>query len=160
MSFAPLIRSDSVSLATVMCNDIAEALSFYVGIFGFNIKCDETIKGERFVVAMPPILTEFTPTCSLRFRQAVSARDKAAVGNQGGDGIFLQIESDDWETVYGRLQVMGAKILDRRPREEKRYRVVTIVDPMGNLVNFIERNTTTLGEVFTKDVGIKRPQNA
>jgi catechol 2,3-dioxygenase-like lactoylglutathione lyase family enzyme len=149
----PLIRSDALTLVTIMCNSIPEALSFYVGHLGFVVKCDEAIKGERFVVAMPPQLTEFTPTCSLRFRQAVTQRDKAAVGNQAGDGVFLQVESDDWETVYDKLKTMGARLLDKEPREEKDFRAVTVLDPMGNRVNFIEKTTTTVGRVFTMDGG-------
>jgi catechol 2,3-dioxygenase-like lactoylglutathione lyase family enzyme len=149
----PLIRSDSVSLVTVMCNSIPEALSFYVGHLGFVVKCDETIKGERLVVAAPTQLTEFTPMGGLSFRQAVTQRDKAAVGNQAGDGVFLQVESDDWETVYDKLKTMGAALLDKEPREGKDFRAVTILDPMGNRVNFVEKTTTTVGRVFTKDVG-------
>ncbi|KNC97973.1 uncharacterized protein SPPG_06962 [Spizellomyces punctatus DAOM BR117] len=148
----PLIRSDSVSVITVLCNNIGQALSFYVGQLGFVLKCDEIVNGERLVIAAPTNLTEFTPMCSLRFREAFTARDKAVVGQQGGDSIFLQIECDDWETVVHKLTTIGTAKLGK-VREAKRYRAITVSDPMGNLVNFVEKTTATLGTVFTKDCG-------
>ncbi|RXW15555.1 hypothetical protein EST38_g10297 [Candolleomyces aberdarensis] len=152
---APLIRSDTLSLVTVMCDNVPQAAQFYVGILGFNLKCDEVINGERLVVATPPNLVEFTPCASLRFREAKTQKDKAAVGNQAGDAVFLQVECDDWDTLYDRLKTMGVQFVGGKkdPREEKQYRVVTVFDPMGNKVNIIERTTTTLGKVFMMDVG-------
>ncbi|KAJ7217932.1 Glyoxalase/Bleomycin resistance protein/Dihydroxybiphenyl dioxygenase [Mycena pura] len=155
MASAPLIRSDTLSMVTVMCRSIPEALSFYVGALDFNVRCDEDINGQRLVVASPPNLTEFTPMCSLRFIEARTQRDKAAVGNQAGDHVFLQVETDDWDTVYNRVKSMGVRILDEEPREEKQHRAVTLVDPFGNRVNLIEKTTTTVGVVYTKDVGFQ-----
>ncbi|TFK22925.1 hypothetical protein FA15DRAFT_621741, partial [Coprinopsis marcescibilis] len=152
----PLIRSDTLSLVTVMCNSIPQAMSFYVGVLEFNLKCDEEVNGERLVVATPPNLVEFTPIGSLRFREASTERDKAAVGNQAGDGVFLQVETDDWDTVYPRLKTFGVKFAGKgqeEPREEKRYKAVTVFDPMGNKVNIIQRTTSTMGRVFMMDVG-------
>lgn len=153
MSSAPLIRSDSLSLITIMCNNIPEATAFYVGVLGFKIKCDEEVNGQRLVVVTPPNLVEFTPQASLRFKAAETQRDRRAIGNQAGDGVFLQLESDDWDTLYDRLKTMGVKLLDSEPRQEKRFKAVTAVDPMGNKVNIVERNTTTLGKVFMMDCG-------
>ncbi|KAJ7580279.1 hypothetical protein C8J56DRAFT_1104317 [Mycena floridula] len=155
MPSAPLIRSDALAMATVMCRSIPEALSFYVGVLSFNVRCDEEINGQRLVVASPCNLTEFTPMCSLRFVEARSQRDKAAVGNQAGDHTFLQVETDDWDTVYDKVKTMGIKVLDKEPRQEKDYRAVTLVDPFGNRVNLIEKTTITIGRVFTRDVGFQ-----
>ncbi|KAJ7598380.1 hypothetical protein C8J56DRAFT_165481 [Mycena floridula] len=155
MPSAPLIRSDTLSMTTVMCRSIPEALSFYVGALSFNVRCDEEINGQRLVVAAPCNLTEFTPMCSLRFIEARSQKDKAAVGNQAGDHVFLQVETDDWQTVYDKVKTMGVKMLDEEPREEKDYRAVTLVDPFGNRVNLIEKTTITVGRVYTKDVGFQ-----
>ncbi|PPQ94717.1 hypothetical protein CVT25_009573 [Psilocybe cyanescens] len=149
----PLIRSDSLSIVTVLCHKISDAARFYVGTLDFNIKCDEEINGERFVVATPPNLVEFTPTASLRFREAKTERDKRAVGNQAGDGIFLQIETDCWRQVYEKIKTMGTKILDKEPRKGMDYQAITVLDSLGNKVVIIEKTTTTLGKVFTKDIG-------
>ena len=146
-------RCDSLSLVTIMCDDIPKALGFYVGCLGFTLKVDTSIHGERFVVAMPPQHVEFQPVCCLRFRQAQSKRDFAAVGNQAGDGVYLQIECDDWEYVYGKLKTMGVKMIDKEPRDRGDFKVVTIEDPMGNKVNFVEKTTTNMGKVFEHDVG-------
>ncbi|KAF9460619.1 hypothetical protein BDZ94DRAFT_1299802 [Collybia nuda] len=153
MVSGPLIRSDTLSIITIMCNRVAEATAFYVGVLEFKIKCDEEVNGHRLVVATPPNLVEFTPQSSLRFKAAATERDRRAVGNQAGDGVFLQVESDDWETLYERLKTMDVRILDREPRQEKMFRAVTVLDPMGNKVNIVERKTTTLGYVFMKDCG-------
>lgn len=151
----PLIRSDTLSLVTVMCNSIPEAMTFYVGILEFNIRCDQEVNGQRLVVATPPNLVEFTPTASLRFIEAKTERDRAAVGNQAGDGVFLQVETDDWPTVYPRLKTFGVKFVggSDEPRQEKRHKAVTVFDPMGNKVNIIQRTTSTMGRVFSMDVG-------
>jgi len=155
MASSPLIRSDTLSLVTILCNSIPQAVQFYVGILEFNIRCDEEVNGHRMVVATPPNLVEFTPCASLQFREAVSQRDKQAVGNQAGDSVFLQVESDDWHTLYNRLKTMGVNFVGGKtePREEKRHLAVTVYDPMGNKVNIIERKTATMGRVFTKDIG-------
>ncbi|KAJ7135226.1 hypothetical protein C8R43DRAFT_1021413 [Mycena crocata] len=155
MSSPPLIRSDALAMVTVMCRSVPEALSFYVGALSFNVRCDEEIKGQRLVVASPTNLTEFTPMCSLRFIEARSKKDLAAVGNQAGDHVFLQLETDDWDTVYDKVKTMGIRILDKEPRDEKDYRAVTLLDPMGNRVNLVEKTTITLGRVYTKDVGFQ-----
>ncbi|KAF8148635.1 hypothetical protein B0H34DRAFT_828574 [Crassisporium funariophilum] len=152
---APLIRSDTLSLVTIMCNSIPEAVRFYTGILEFKIICDEQVNGQRMVVATPPNLVEFTPTASLQFRQAITQRDKEAVGNQAGDAVFLQVESDNWDTLYERLKTMGVEFVDGgEPRAEKQHKAVTVYDPMGNKVNIIQRTTPTLGRVFTQDVGL------
>ncbi|KAJ7118447.1 hypothetical protein C8R43DRAFT_1153496 [Mycena crocata] len=152
---APLIRSDALAMVTVMCRSIPEALSFYIGVLSFNIRCDEEINGQRLVVASPASLTEFTPLCSLRFIEAKSEKDKASVGNQAGDHTFVQLETDDWDTVYEKVKSMGICVLDKEPREETDYRAVTLLDPFGNRVNLIEKTTTTMGMVYTKDVGFQ-----
>ncbi|KAJ7144532.1 hypothetical protein C8R44DRAFT_760051 [Mycena epipterygia] len=155
MPSAPLIRSDSLAMITVMCRSIPEAMSFYVGALSFNVRCDEEINGQRLVVASPANLTEFTPLCSLRFIEARTKKDQAAVGNQAGDHTFLQLETDDWDTVYDRAKTMGIRILDKEPREEEDYRAVTLLDPFGNRVNLVEKTTITLGKVYTKDIGFQ-----
>lgn len=152
-----LMRSDALSLVTVMCHNIPEALSFYVGALNFNIKCDEEVNGERFLVLTPPCFVEFSPIASLRFREAKSDRDKACVGNQGGDGVFIQVETDAWAALYPRLKLLNVPFLGNggnEPRQEGTHLAVTVFDPMGNKVNITERTTQTIGHIFLKDVGV------
>lgn len=149
----PLIRSDSLSLITVICHDISDAARFYCGTLDFVIKCDEIVNGERLVVAAPSNLVEFTPQAALRFREAKTEKDKRAVGNQAGDGVFLQVETDCWRQVLEKIKTMGTKMIDKEPRQGKDYKAVTVLDSLGNRVTVIEKTTTTMGKVFTKDVG-------
>lgn len=153
MPFGPFIRSDIVSVITVMCRTVPEATAFYVGVLEFKIKCDEEVNGHRLVVATSPNLVEFPPQASLRFKVAVTKRDRRAIGNQAGDGVFLQVESDDWETLYDRLKTMRVRLLDSEPREGEHFRAVIAVDPMGNKINIVERRTMTIGKLFMKDCG-------
>lgn len=147
----PLIRSDSLSLVTVLCHSVPDATRFYAGTLDFNIKCDEEINGERYVVVMPPNLVEFTPTASIRFREAKTDKDKRAVGNQAGDGVFLQVETDSFAKVYEKLKTMGTKMVDKEPRQGQDFQAITVFDTLGNKVTIIEKTTTTIGKVFTKD---------
>lgn len=48
---------------------------------------------------------------------------------------------------------MGTKMIDKEPREGKDYKAVTVFDSLGNKVTVVEKTTTTIGKVFTKDVG-------
>lgn len=153
MPFGPFIRADTLAIITILCNNVPEATAFYVGVLEFKIKCDEEVYGHRLVVATPPNLVEFPPQASLRFKVAETRRDRRAVGNQAGDGVFLQVESDDWETLYDRLKTMGVKLLDSEPRERELFRAVIAVDPMGNKINIVERRTATISKVFMKDCG-------
>ena len=139
----PLIRSDFLSVITIMCNSIPDAVKFYVGTLDFNIKCDEDINGERLVIATPPNLVEFTPTASLRFREAKTERDKRAIGNQAGDGVFLQVETDSWRPVYEEIKMMGTKTIDEEPRQGKDYKAVTVLDSLANKATVVEKTTTT-----------------
>jgi catechol 2,3-dioxygenase-like lactoylglutathione lyase family enzyme len=150
----PLIRSDTLSVITVLCHSIPQALTFYVGQLGMVLKCDEMVGTERYVVAAPANLCEFTPQAQLRFREAVTERDRAAVGNQGGDGIFLQFESDFFDQVMEKIQAMGTTPVGGiRTYEKEGYKAATLVDPMGNLVNFLDHTTRQVGRVFRCDVG-------
>jgi hypothetical protein len=149
----PLIRSDSLSLVTLLTHSVAQSLNFYVGQLDFQLKTDETIKGERFLVIAPANLTEFTPQCNIRIKQAVTDWDKAAVGLQGGSGFWIQIECEDFEGTYEKLRSVGAQFVGAHPRQEDDYRAVTVVDNCGNRVNVVERRTLTMGRVFTRDVG-------
>ena len=148
-----LICSDSLSVITIMCHSIPDAARFYVGTLDFIVKSDEDINGERLVIATLPNLVEVTPTASLRFREAKTERDKRAVGNQAGDRVFLQVETDGWRQVYEKIKMMGTKMIDKEPREGKDYKAVTVLDSLGNKVTVVEKTTTTMGKVFTKDVG-------
>ena len=149
----PLIRSDSVSLVTVLCKDIGQALTFYVGQLGFKLKCDEMIGQERFVVAAPCNLVEFAPQTNLRFHQAVTPDELQVCGMQAGRGnCFLTLETDCWDTLVEKLTSMGV-VGPVRENEEERLRAVTVADPMGNLINIVDKPTKLVGRVFAKDIG-------
>jgi hypothetical protein len=67
--------------------------------------------------------------------------------------VFLQVECDDFDFVYSKLKTMSVKMIDHEPRNRGDFRAVTLEDPMGNKVNFIEKTTTIMGRVFERDVG-------
>jgi hypothetical protein len=95
--------------------------------------------------ALLSLISEFIQMSSLCFRQAISERDKAAETKQASASAWTRCTT-------------GAKIIDKKPRQEKRYRDVTDIDAMGNLVNLVEM-TATAGEIFTKNVGIVSEMN-
>jgi len=148
----PLIRSDSISLIHLLCGDIPAALAFYVGQLGFEVKCDEEVNGERFLVVSAVNLVSFAPECSLRFRAPTTERDHFLLSLGPPTGLMLTVETDDFDQVVGKLTSFGTATQMRTNKKEG-YCAVTLMDPMGNQVLLIEKTTRKTGRVFAKDVG-------
>jgi catechol 2,3-dioxygenase-like lactoylglutathione lyase family enzyme len=148
----PLIRSDSISLIHLLCGDIPAAMAFYVGQLGFEVKCDEEVNGERFLVVSSVNLVSFAPECSLRFRAPTTERDHQILSMGPPTGLMLTVETDDFDQVMGKLTSFGTATQMRTNRKEG-YRAVTLMDPMGNQVILCDKTTRLVGRVFVKDVG-------
>ena len=148
----PLIRSDSISLIHLLCGDIPAALAFYVGQLGFEVKCDEVVNGERFLVVSSVNLVNFAPECSLRFRAPSTERDHQLLSMGPPTGLMLTVETDDFDQVVGKLTSFGTA-LKMRTNTKEGYRAVTLMDPMGNQIVLADKPTKVIGRVFVKDVG-------
>jgi catechol 2,3-dioxygenase-like lactoylglutathione lyase family enzyme len=157
MGFTP---TQHLSLITLLCNTYEEALSFYAGLLGFTIHKDERLHPDsptddtRFVVLTPPKLTQMMPLVGLRITRARTPRQRAAVGNQAGDAIFLFFEVDNFDEAYEKMRSMGIRFLEAKPREEKFGRAIVFEDVYGNRIDLIDRPVQRTGSLFAQDMSV------
>jgi hypothetical protein len=68
--------------------------------------------------------------------RAVTDDQRARVGNQTGDRVFLFVETDDFEADHARLLARGVRFLEA-PRRESYGTVAVFVDLYGNKIDLI-----------------------
>lgn len=157
MGFTTWTPTQHISLITFLCNEYEEAMSFYAGILNFTIHKDERVDPDsptnhsRFIVLMPPKLTQLAPLAGLRVTRAESSRQRRAVGNQAGDSVFLTFEVDNFEEMYGKLKSCGVRFHGDKPRQEKYGKAIVFEDVYGNLIDLIDRPVQRTGSLFAGD---------
>lgn len=87
-------------------------------------------------------------------KKATSKRERQAIGNQAGDGVFLFLEVDNFDEAYGKMKGMGIEFEEEKPREEKFGRATIFSDPFGNRINFIDRPCRRIGSLYAKDLTV------
>ena len=125
-----------LSLTTLVVRDYDEALAFYVGKLGFELKEDTPVDNEkRWVVVAPPGSSE----SGLLLARAANARQAAAIGNQSGGRVFLFLATDNFDRDHARFIAQGVRFLEQ-PRLEPYGKVAVFEDLYGNRWDLIERN--------------------
>jgi len=122
----------NIDLVSLVVGNYDEAISFFVGILGFELVEDvpaTTNRGrpKRWVVVRPP-----GARTGLLLAQADGERQTVAVGNQTGGRVAFFLRVDDFEASYERFRASGVSFT-RQPRTEPYGRVAVFEDPMGNL---------------------------
>ena len=121
-----------LALFAVLVPDYDEALAFFLRI-GFACREDTDLgDGKRWVRIAPP-----GAETEILLARAVSARQLAAVGEQGGGRVWLFLETTDFAADYQRLHAAGA-VFEEEPRTEPYGQVVVWRDPWGNRWDLIE----------------------
>jgi catechol 2,3-dioxygenase-like lactoylglutathione lyase family enzyme len=120
-----------LDLVTIVVDDYDRAVSFFVGIMGFELEADSpavTTDGrpKRWVVVRPP-----GGGTGVLLARADGAEQAAVVGAQvaGRVGFFLRVE--DFTGTYERLRAAGVDFV-RPPRTEPYGRVAVFLDVAGN----------------------------
>ncbi len=105
-----------------------EALAFYVGKLGFELRQDTPLPaGKRWVLIAPDASAE---TCIL-LAQAVGPQQSTAIGDQFGGRVGLFLHSDDFERDHAAMQAAGV-VFEEPPRHESYGTVAVWRDPFGN----------------------------
>jgi catechol 2,3-dioxygenase-like lactoylglutathione lyase family enzyme len=126
---------NALTLTSVVVHDYDEAIAFYTGALGFELRADEDRgNGKRWVVVAPP----GTRGGGLLLAKAATDEQRAHVGNQTGGRVFLFLEVDDFDAVYARLQAHGTRFTES-PRHEDYGTVVVFLDLYGNKWDLIGR---------------------
>ena len=125
-----------LGLTALVVRDYDEALAFYVGRLGFELKEDTPLSSEkRWVVVAPPGSVE----SGILLAKAANARQAEAIGNQSGGRVFLFLITDDFDRDHKRFLQQGVKFIEA-PRREPYGTVAVFEDLYGNRWDLIERS--------------------
>lgn len=123
----------NLSLTALLVRDYDEAIAFYAGKLGFEIREDTGLTSDkRWVVVAPK-----GEGGGLLLAQAADDRQREAVGNQSGGRVFLFLQTDDFARDYSGYREKGVRFLEE-PRFEPYGTVAVFEDLYGNRWDLIE----------------------
>jgi catechol 2,3-dioxygenase-like lactoylglutathione lyase family enzyme len=137
-----------VSNVSVLVVDYDRAIDFFINKLGFVLLCDVPVTAEQRWVRVAPRAAALATDESANVASGAVAsgavasatalvltkateQQKALVGQQAGDGVFLFLQSDDFWQDYQRMKTAGLEFLEE-PREEVYATVVIFRDCEGN----------------------------
>ena len=121
-------------LVSLVVRDYDEAIAFYVGKLGFELREDtfQPQQNKRWVVVSPQ-----GSSTQLLLAQASTAEQTLCIGNQTGGRVFLFLHTDDFWRDYEHYRVQGIEFI-REPSDES-YGIVSVFkDLYGNLWDLIQ----------------------
>jgi catechol 2,3-dioxygenase-like lactoylglutathione lyase family enzyme len=123
-----------LALTALLVRDYDEALGFFVGVLGFELREDTPLEaGKRWVVVAPPGGRQ----SGLLLAKAVGDEQLQAVGRQGGGRVFLFLETDDFARDHAAFTARGVRFV--RPPAAQPYGVVAVFEDLyGNLWDLIQ----------------------
>ncbi|QTD54965.1 VOC family protein [Parasphingorhabdus cellanae] len=125
-----------ISAISLVVPDYDQAISFYVGLMGFDLIEDtELSEDKRWVLVAPPGSTE----TRLLLAKASNEAQEEVIGEQAGNRVFLFLETYDFDTDFALMERAGVDIIEE-PRVESYGKVVVFRDPFGNKWDLIERH--------------------
>ena len=117
----------------MLVSDYDEAIAFYVGTLGFELRVDTPLAAEkRWVVVAPR-----GGTSGLLLARAVGDRQHRAIGDQSGGRVFLFLETDDFARDHLAYVERGVRFIEA-PRHEPYGIVAVFEDVYGNYWDLIE----------------------
>ncbi len=127
-----------LTLTSVVVRNYDEAIAFYVGQLGFELRSDVHLsERKRWVVVAPPGGGD----AGILLAQARGAKQEEAVGNQTGGRVFLFLETDDFERDYQNYRARGVRFVES-PRVEEYGTVAVFEDLYGNKWDLIGSRTS------------------
>ncbi len=126
---AALARAQSLAFVSLLVPDYDEALAFYVGVLGFTLVEDRPVpeQAKRWVVVRPP----GGGGCAVVLARPSNDAQRARVGSQAGDRVFLFLHTDDFARDHAAYAGRGVEFV--RPPQDMPYgRVAVFRDPWGN----------------------------
>lgn len=124
MTLDETIAYQRLSLVSLLVRDYDEAIAFYVGKLGFELRDDTRLSNEkRWVVVGPE-----SGQVSLLLAKAVGEEQTAAVGRQAGGRVFLFLETDNFARDHARYLAAGVAFREQ-PRQE-RYGMVAVFEDL------------------------------
>jgi catechol 2,3-dioxygenase-like lactoylglutathione lyase family enzyme len=125
-----------LSLITLLVRNYDEAIDFYVGKLGFELREDTRLTVEkRWVVVMP-----LGGEGGILLARAADRGQAASVGRQSGGRVFLFLETDDFARDHAAYLANGIRFLEQ-PRSEPYGKVAVFEDLYGNRWDLIQPAT-------------------
>lgn len=118
---------------SLLVRDYDEAIAFFVGKLGFELSEDTDMGGGKRWVRVTPK----GGRTSLLLARATTDAQRAAVGRQAGDRVWLFLETDDLIRDHAAWTAAGVKFRET-PRQESYGKVVVFQDLYGNAWDLIE----------------------
>lgn len=127
--------TQTIGHIALLVRNYDEAIAFYTGTLGFDLREDSDLGGgKRWVLVAPP----GSAGTSLLLARAVAAEQSSRVGNQTGGRVFLFLHTDDFWRDYHALTARKVKFV-RGPEKQPYGTVAVFEDLYGNLWDLIER---------------------
>lgn len=121
-------------LTAVLVRDYDEAIDFYVGKLGFEIRVDEAVtEKKRWVVLAPHGGGQ---GCILLARPE-APEQIALIGQQTAGRVFLFLDTDNFRRDYDAYTSRGVRFIES-PREEVYGTVAVFEDLYGNRWDLIQ----------------------
>lgn len=125
----------SIGYVSVVVRDYDEALTFFVGILGFDLVEDTYIptQNKRWILLAPKGARE----TRLLLTKASTDDQYSRIGNQTGGRVFLFLHTDDFWRDYDCMRDKGV-VFREPPREEPYGTVAVFEDLYGNLWDLLQ----------------------
>jgi catechol 2,3-dioxygenase-like lactoylglutathione lyase family enzyme len=125
--------SQRLGLTALLIRDYDEAIAFYVGKLGFELREDTQLTADkRWVVVGPP-----GNAGGLLLARAVGDRQSRSIGDQSGGRVFLFLETDDFARDHATYLERGIRFTEA-PRLESYGIVAVFEDVYGNRWDLIQ----------------------
>ena len=126
-----------LALTTLVVRDYDDAIAFYTGALGFELREDTPLGGgKRWVVVAPAGSTGG----GLLLAEAADAAQRARVGDQTGGRVAFFLHTDDFARDHHRMTAAGVRFV-REPHRETWGMVAVFEDLYGNRWDLIEPST-------------------
>ncbi|CAG6393216.1 VOC family protein [Streptomyces cocklensis] len=123
-----------LGLVAVVVRDYDEAIAYYTGALGFELREDTARQdGGRWVVVAPPGSRE----TGLLLALATTPGQTARIGDQTGGRVGLFLNTEDFDGDYKRMVAAGV-VFEEEPRYEPYGAVVVFHDLYGNRWDLIQ----------------------
>ena len=97
-----------LSAITFFVDDYDSAIEYFTRVLNFTLTEDKaTGEDSRFVLVTPP-----NSSASLLLAQAKKATEKALIGNQAADKVFLILNTDNFWRDFDSMKSKGVTFLE------------------------------------------------
>ena len=113
--------------------DYDEAIAFYTGSLGFELRADTALRdGKRWVVVAPP-----GAVTGLLLATADGPAQEARAGDQTGGRVAFFLNTDDFARDHERMLATGVHF-EEAPRDEPYGTVAVFRDLYGNRWDLVQ----------------------